>query len=98
MSKMKLGRGLEAIMSPLTANQNNDSAEKIENISIEKIKPNRHQPRTIFNEEKLQELAESIKEQVLKTSIDIFTNPDEHKFSGENIAEIATNASWAYGE
>ncbi len=62
MSKMKLGRGLEAIMSPLTANQNNDSAEKIENISIEKIKPNRHQPRTIFNEEKLQELAESIKE------------------------------------
>lgn len=62
MSKMKLGRGLEAIMSPLTANQNNDSAEKIENISIDKIKPNRHQPRTVFNEEKLQELAESIKE------------------------------------
>ncbi len=62
MSKMKLGRGLEAIMSPLTANQNNDAAEKIENISIDKIKPNRHQPRTIFNEEKLQELAESIKD------------------------------------
>lgn len=62
MSKMKLGRGLEAIMSPLTANQNNDSAEKVENINIEKIKPNRHQPRSIFNEEKLKELAESIKE------------------------------------
>jgi ParB family chromosome partitioning protein len=62
MSKMKLGRGLEAIMSPLTANQNNEAAEKIENISIDKIKPNRHQPRSVFNEEKLQELAESIKE------------------------------------
>ena len=62
MSKMKLGRGLEAIMSPLTANQNNDTVEKIENISIDKIKPNRHQPRTVFNEEKLQELADSIKE------------------------------------
>ena len=62
MSKMKLGRGLEAIMSPLTANQNNDAAEKVENISIDKIKPNRHQPRTIFNEETLQELADSIKE------------------------------------
>ena len=62
MSKMKLGRGLEAIMSPLTANQNNDAAEKIENISIDKIKPNRHQQRTIFNEEKLQEIAESIKQ------------------------------------
>ena len=62
MSKMKLGRGLEAIMSPLTSNQKNDVVEKIENICIDKIKPNRHQPRTIFNEEKLQELAESIKE------------------------------------
>ena len=62
MSKMKLGRGLEAIMSPLTANQNTDAAEKIESIGIDKIKPNRHQPRSIFNEEKLQELAESIKQ------------------------------------
>ena len=62
MSKMKLGRGLEAIMSPLTANQNNDAAEKVENINIDKIKPNRHQPRTTFNEEKLQELSESIKQ------------------------------------
>ena len=62
MSKMKLGRGLEAIMSPLTANQSTDAAEKIESISIDKIKPNRHQPRTIFNEEKLQDLAESIKQ------------------------------------
>ena len=62
MSKMKLGRGLEAIMSPLTANKNNDATEIIENINIEKIKPNRHQPRTIFNEERLQELAQSIKE------------------------------------
>jgi len=62
MSKMKLGRGLEAIMSPLTANQNNDAIEKIENINIDKIKPNRHQPRTVFDEEKLQELADSIKE------------------------------------
>ena len=62
MSKMKLGRGLEAIMSPLTANKNSESIEKVENINIEKIKPNRHQPRTIFNEERLQELAQSIKE------------------------------------
>jgi ParB family chromosome partitioning protein len=62
MSKMKLGRGLEALMSPLTTNKNNESIEKIEIISIDKIKPNRHQPRIVFNEEKLQELSESIKE------------------------------------
>lgn len=44
------------------------------------------------------ELAESIKEQVLKTSIDIFVNPDDYKFSGKNIAEVATNAKGFYKE
>ena len=44
------------------------------------------------------ELAESIKEQVLKTSIDIFIKPDDYKFSGKNIAEVATNAQDFYKE
>ena len=44
------------------------------------------------------ELAESIKEQVLKTSIDIFVNPDNYKYSDENIAEVATNAQEFYKE
>lgn len=61
MSKQKLGRGLEALMSPLTANKL-ASNEKIITIAVDKIKPNKNQPRTIFNEEKLQELAESIKQ------------------------------------
>ena len=65
MSKQKLGRGLEAIMSPLTSNKNNENIEQIVNINIDKIKPNRHQPRSVFNEEKLNELAESIKEKGL---------------------------------
>jgi len=65
MSKQKLGRGLEAIMSPLTSNKNNENTEHVVNINIDKIKPNRHQPRTVFNEEKLNELAESIKEKGL---------------------------------
>lgn len=63
MSKQKLGRGLEAILSPLTANkQSIPAAEHIIKIAIDKIKPNRHQPRVTFNEEKLQELADSIKQ------------------------------------
>lgn len=61
MSKQKLGRGLEALMSPLTANKLS-SNEKIISISVDKIKPNKNQPRTDFNEEKLQELAASIKQ------------------------------------
>lgn len=66
MSKQKLGRGLEAIMSPLTAAAKKDeNTEQVVNIHIDKIKPNRYQPRTSFNEEKLQELADSIKEKGL---------------------------------
>ena len=53
MSKQKLGRGLEAILTPLT--------ENIINIAIDKIKPNKYQPRFVFDEEKLKDLAESIK-------------------------------------
>lgn len=44
------------------------------------------------------ELAESIKEQVLETSVDIFVNPDSYKFFGKNIAEVATNAKEFYKE
>lgn len=62
MTKQKLGRGLDALMSPLTANKINEGSERVEYIEINKIKPNRHQPRIVFNEEKIKELAESIKE------------------------------------
>lgn len=62
MAKQKLGRGLDALMSPLTASKINEGSERIEFIEISKIKPNRHQPRIVFNEEKIKELAESIKE------------------------------------
>ena len=64
MSKQKLGRGLEAILTPLTANSNTGN-ENIINISIDKIKPNKYQPRAVFDEEKLKELAESIKQKGL---------------------------------
>ena len=65
MSKQKLGRGLEAILSPLTANTNNQNTENIINIAIDKIKPNKYQPRAVFDEEKLKDLAESIKQKGL---------------------------------
>ena len=44
------------------------------------------------------ELAEDIKEQVLKTGIDIFVNPDSYTFSKKTIAELATNAQEFYKE
>lgn len=57
MTKKRLGRGLEALI-PVDATD----AGGVEEIKISKIRPNQFQPRREFNEEKLEELAESIRE------------------------------------
>lgn len=40
----------------------NETPDEIINLEVSKIIPNRQQPRTVFNDEKISELAESIKE------------------------------------
>lgn len=56
-----LGRGLESLI-PVAANTKPSNGEEfVLSIPVEKIKPNKYQPRSVFNEEKLKELAESIK-------------------------------------
>ncbi|NMB95880.1 MAG: ParB/RepB/Spo0J family partition protein [Clostridiaceae bacterium] len=56
MSKKRLGRGLEALL-----NVDEGDYEEIKEIKINDIEPNIDQPRKSFDEEKLKELAESIK-------------------------------------
>jgi ParB family chromosome partitioning protein len=56
--KKRLGRGLEALIPDLSPEKEND----IKEISLDKIKPNPYQPRINFDDEKLRELADSIKE------------------------------------
>jgi len=51
----RLGRGLEALLGP-SQNQN-----ELLSLDIEKIEPNRSQPRSYFNKKNLEELADSIK-------------------------------------
>ena len=55
-----LGRGLDAIFATENVELTTDN-DKIVEISLEEIKKNPYQPRTYFNEEKLNELKESIK-------------------------------------
>lgn len=60
--KRGLGRGIESLLPPPIA----DTASKqgnLHKLPIDQIVPNRLQPRTVFDEEKIRELAESIKEQ-----------------------------------
>ncbi|MEA3499010.1 MAG: ParB/RepB/Spo0J family partition protein [Campylobacterota bacterium] len=60
---MALGRGLGELLGEIETayeGNNNPSHSDILILDIEKIKPNPYQPRKIFNEEKLQELSDSI--------------------------------------
>ena len=59
IQKKGLGKGLNALMS---YNNVESNSNRVYEIDINKISPNKEQPRTNFNEESLQELANSIKE------------------------------------
>ena len=54
-----LGRGMDAIFTPLE--ETPSEFEQVEEISLEAIRPNPHQPRKHFNEDALNELADSIR-------------------------------------
>jgi ParB family chromosome partitioning protein len=58
MARKVLGRGLSALLGEETTNQSNESYLEIE---IDLIEPNSSQPRSRFVEEKLEELAQSIR-------------------------------------
>jgi ParB family chromosome partitioning protein len=68
MQKRALGRGLESLIPSISGGKN-QSGETVINIPLNKIKPNRFQPRQKFNKEKLEELAESIKKHGLAQPI-----------------------------
>jgi ParB family chromosome partitioning protein len=61
MNKRGLGQGLDAIFSH-TGNAQAVDAETISEVPIAKIVPNRFQPRRIFDDEALAELADSIRQ------------------------------------
>src|SRR5256886_3840980 len=58
MTKKPLGRGLSALLSGNSPPADN---EEIRDVEIDLIRPNQQQPRTSFQEEKLQDLAQSIR-------------------------------------
>src|SRR5207237_974687 len=58
MTKKPLGRGLSALLSVNSLPADN---EEIRDVEIDLVRPNQQQPRTSFPEEKLQDLAQSIR-------------------------------------
>src|SRR5438270_7014898 len=57
MTRRALGRGFSALLSDRPATSNEEMVE----VDIDLIEPNNLQPRTNFNEERLEELAQSIR-------------------------------------
>jgi ParB family chromosome partitioning protein len=64
MAQRGLGRGLGALIPNINKSQeiNESNENKIFDLSINQIEPNKNQPRQSFNEESLSELSESIRE------------------------------------
>ena len=77
-NKKGLGRGLMSLFGDAVAEQQKPATKTVNNsISISDLSPNRFQPRTIFNKDKLQELANSIKQNGLIQPIAVRDKPNE---------------------
>lgn len=79
---MALGRGLSELLGEVEVAYEKNSTKKNDNvfeISIDKITPNPNQPRKIFDEEKLQELSDSIKNHgLLQPVVVVYNNDDDY--------------------
>ena len=62
MKRNALGRGLGALLPDSKQPSGQPAIDSISNIPVSEIRQSRFQPRTVFNEDSLKELADSIKE------------------------------------
>ena len=60
--KTGLGKRLDALFGPVPEEEKQKENDVLKNLKITEVEPNRNQPRKNFNQEALEELAESIKE------------------------------------
>lgn len=90
MSKRNLGRGLGALISE----NSTENEEKLVSIDIDKIKPNKKQPRKEFNQEKMAELMNSIDQYGIIQPIVVRSIVDGYEIiAGERRWRAAKNLS-----
>lgn len=86
-----LGRGLDSLFINTDVSidnlKENNEIDGLEIISIDKIKRNKNQPRKVFDEEKIEDLANSIKEHGVIQPIIL-------RKSGENFEIVAGERRW----
>ena len=97
MSKSGLGKGLDALFETSAKNviEKSLNEENIEGdvlyVNIEKIKTNQNQPRKVFGQEKLDELAQSIKRYGIVQPLVVTKNKDNYDLDAlriENLLEV----------
>ena len=97
MSKNALGKGLDSLLQQYEDNTDTNSNDGVIEVEIKLIIPNPDQPRKTFNEEALQELADSIREQGVIQPIILEKNGDryiiiagERRFRASRLAGLDT--------
>lgn len=93
--KTGLGKGLDALFANTVVPKEEEikDGEKIQNIKIINIEPNRDQPRKIFDEESLDELAKSIQEYGVIQPIIVIKKDDYYQIvAGERRWRAAKKA------
>jgi len=93
---MAMGNGLQSLIPPKkfqhTANVKSDASD-ILSVEVERIKPNPHQPRKNFDKNKLQELADSIKQHGVLQPLVVSKKGQEYQLiAGERRLEAAKMA------
>jgi ParB family chromosome partitioning protein len=80
--RQALGKGLDALFkqSQTTATLTQKEVSSARKIPLSKIKPNKHQPRRIFSEESLAELAQSIKQHGLAQPIALVYDKERDEY------------------
>jgi len=99
VKSQKLGRGLDALLGEMDEAYDNEGSQRdtVMEISLKEIRPNPFQPRKSFNEEALQELADSIKNDGLLQPIVVTEDIDgyvliagERRFRASKLAKMKT--------
>lgn len=95
MEKRSLGKGLSALIPPKeVASQDAgvSSGERVASIALSSIRANKYQPRTKFNQEKLKELMDSIREKGVVQPVLVRKTSDGYELiAGERRLRAVTN-------
>ncbi|WP_026658085.1 ParB/RepB/Spo0J family partition protein [Butyrivibrio sp. AC2005] len=86
-AKRGLGKGLDALIAPAPSSAKSGKEEKIEEgqvviVNITKVEPNRDQPRKTFDEDKLLELSDSIKQHGIINPLIVQDRKDHYEIIG----------------